>query len=98
MPDVYLPEPHREMTEADFQALMASEMWLWKQDLSGYEKKWIAVLGEKIIDSDADELALARRVVALGHTIDQYKVLTRYIRSFDEIEQGPECVPSPTLP
>jgi hypothetical protein len=85
MTDIPMPEPHREMTEEDFQALMASEMWLWEQDLSSYRKKWVAVLGEEIIDSDENEEELDRRVVALGHTIDQYKVLTRYVGGFDSI-------------
>ena len=58
--------PQREMNEEDFQALMASEMWLWKQDLSSYEKQWIAVLGETFLDSDADKEQLYRRLDALG--------------------------------
>jgi hypothetical protein len=80
-----MPTPQREMNDEDLHALMASDMWLWKQDLIPYHKKWVAVLGEKIIDSDADKETLDRRVVARGHTIDQYKVLTRYIRGYDEI-------------
>ena len=45
---------------------MASEMWLWKQDLCNYRKKWVAVLGEKIIDSDENEEEMDHWVVALG--------------------------------
>jgi hypothetical protein len=84
--DIPMPEPQREMTEEDFQALMASEMWLRTQDTTPYRGKCIAILGERIIDSDADEEALARRIVALGHAIDQYKVLTRYVRDYDELD------------
>ena len=86
MTEIPMPAPQREMTEEDFQALMASDIWLYQQDLTAYHKKWVAVLGEKIIDSDENEDKLDRRVGALGDTIDQYKVLTRYIRGFDEME------------
>jgi hypothetical protein len=79
------PAPQREMTEEDFQALMASDVWLHEQDLTPYHKKWVAVLGERIIDSDANKEQLHRRLGALGGTIDQYKVLTRYVPGFDEL-------------
>jgi hypothetical protein len=77
--------PEREMTEEDFQALMASDIWLYKQDLAPYHKKWVAAFGERIIDSDADEQALYDRLEALGNSVDRYKVLVRYIRGFDEV-------------
>ena len=73
------------MTDEDFNALMASDIWLYQQDLATYVKKWVAVLGERIIDSDANKEELYRRVNALGGTIDRYKVLIRYIPGFDEI-------------
>lgn len=84
MYDIPMPEPRREMTDEDFYALMASDLWLDKQDLTPYLGRWVAVLGEKVIDSDPDEEALALRIVALGHTIDQYKVLTRYLGGPDD--------------
>ncbi len=86
MTEIPMPEPQREMTEEDFQALMASDVWLYDQDLTPYHKKWVAVLGQKIIDADANQEALYRRLSALGHTIDHYKVLTRYIAGYDELE------------
>jgi hypothetical protein len=75
----------REMNDEDFNALMASDIWLYQQDLVPYDRKWVAVLGEKIIDSDANQEELYRRVNALGGTIDRDKVLIRYIPGFDEI-------------
>jgi hypothetical protein len=75
----------REMTDEDFYALMASDMWFRQQDLTPYLKKWIAVLGEKIIDADANEEELFRRVDALVDAIDQHKVLSRYIPGYGEM-------------
>jgi hypothetical protein len=87
MSETTKPAEPREMTEDDFQALMASDIWLYKQDLRPYHKKWVAVLGERILDADASEEELDRRVAALGDSIDQYKVLTRYIRGYDELSE-----------
>jgi hypothetical protein len=77
--------PPREMTEEDFQALIASDIWLYQQDLEPYHKKWVAVLGERILDADPSETELDARIAKLGDAIDQYKVLIRYIHGFDEI-------------
>jgi hypothetical protein len=82
------PEPiekPREMTDEDWNALLQSRLWLWEQDVSAYHKQWVAVLGKRIIDADANKEELYRRLDALGDTIDQYKVLVRYIPGFDEL-------------
>ena len=86
MADVLMPDPGREMTDEDTYALIGSDLWLRRQDLTPYQKKWVAVLSEKVIDSDADEEALGRRVVALWPGVDVYRVLIRYIPGYDELE------------
>jgi hypothetical protein len=80
-------EQQREMTDEDFNALMKSEVWLSNQKLD-YERMWVAVLGERIIATDPDRQELYRRLVAMGDTIDRYKVLIRYYPGWNEFDNG----------
>jgi len=86
-------EPQREMTEEDFQALMAAEFWLAKINSAGgtlpYQGMWIAVYGEQIIDADRSEEELDRRIEARGDSINLFRVLVRYVHTLDELSSQP---------
>jgi hypothetical protein len=73
------------MTDEDFNALMQSEMWLSNQKFD-FERMWVAVLGERILDKDPDKQELFGRLDALGDSIDQFKILIRYFPGRDEFD------------
>jgi hypothetical protein len=83
----------REMTEEDFNALMAAQVWLNKFSVAGgtldYQKMWIAVHSEKVVAAHADKYELYRQLDALGDSIDHYRVLVRYVHSLDELYSQP---------
>ena len=82
------PPPAYDRTPADHEALFASVVWFRQQEWAGladqYAGLYVAVLGEKVIDSDRDKDALIRRVQALGDTINQNRVLLQYLPTWEE--------------
>jgi hypothetical protein len=83
------PARQQHMTEEDGDAMFKSLIWFEKQrgarKLLDYQKMWVAVLGEQIIDADRSEEELNRRIAALGDSINQFRVLVRYLRGSDEL-------------
>ncbi len=78
------PEPtYPEWTQADRDAMFASVVWVHNQRSAGklkpYEGEYIAVLGEKIIDSDRDAEELGRRIERLCDTIPVNRVVLQYV-------------------
>jgi hypothetical protein len=72
-----------ERTQADQDAIFASVVWVHAQRSAGklkpYEGGYIAVLGEKIIDSDKDDEALGRRLEARRETLPINRVVLQYV-------------------
>ena len=93
MAETTKPLERREMTEEDFQALMAAEIWLDKFNSAGgtlpYQKMWIAVYDGQVIAAHADKQELYRELDALGGAINQFRVLVRYVRSLEEVALEP---------
>jgi hypothetical protein len=93
MSETTKPLEQREMTQEDFQALMAAEIWLDKLNSAGetlqYQKMWIAVYDRQVIAAHADKNELYRQLDALGDSINQFRVLVRYIRSLEEVALEP---------
>jgi hypothetical protein len=73
------PEP----TQADQDAMFRSVVWVHSQRSAGklkpYEGGYIAVLAEKIIDSDKDESTLVRRLEMLRESLPPNRVVIQYI-------------------
>jgi hypothetical protein len=73
------PEP----TQADRDAMFASVVWVHAQRSAGklkpYEGGYIAVLGERIIDSDKDDEALGRRLEAMREKLPINRVVLQYV-------------------
>jgi hypothetical protein len=78
-PAAAYPEP----TQADQDAQFASVVWADGQQSAGnlkpYEGTYIAVLGDRIIDHDADADELGRRVEARGNEIPVNRVVLQYV-------------------
>ena len=78
------PEPtYPERTQADQDAMFASVVWFrTKLDDASYEKykgKYVAILGEQIIDSDPNDEVLGRRIEAMHETIPINRVVLQYV-------------------
>lgn len=85
-PAINPPSPtHPEPTQADQDAMFASVVWVHDQRSAGklkpFEGGYIAVLGEKIIDSDGDEPTLVRRLEALGDALPPNRVVIQYVHT-----------------
>ncbi|MDB5305900.1 MAG: hypothetical protein JWO38_102 [Gemmataceae bacterium] len=76
------PTGQQFMTAEDAEAQFASVLWYEAQNAAGklpdYHEHFVAILGERIIDTDPDESELNRRLDALGDTIPQFQVVVRY--------------------
>lgn len=93
MSEITKPAEQQEMTEEDFQALMAAECWLAEFSRGGgtllYQGKWIAVHDEKIVAADADKQSLYRQLRDFGDSINRFRVLVRYVHTLDELYRMP---------
>jgi hypothetical protein len=73
----------------DGDAMFESVLWYEEQrvakKLQSYEKKYIAILDKQIIDADADKQALYHRLDALGNSINQRRVVVRYVASIEDL-------------
>ena len=73
------PEP----TGADHDAMFKSVVWVHAQRSAGklkpYEGGYIAVLDEKIIDSDTDDGVLGQRLEAMRGTLPINRVVLQYV-------------------
>jgi hypothetical protein len=78
----------REYTKEEERAMFASVVWLDDQINAGkmaeYAGKYVAVLGESILDADPNADELMRRVLALGNSIPQYRVVARYLPGWED--------------
>jgi len=79
------PATEPTMTDADWYALMDAAFWMDTQNLDSYHKKWIAIHGQQIIAAESDKRELYKQIDALGDSINQFRVLVRYIPGFDEL-------------
>jgi hypothetical protein len=77
------PPAYPEPTQADQDAMFASVVWVHDQREAGklkpYEGRYIAVLGEKIIDSDVNAETLGRRIEEMDGTIPVNRVVLQYV-------------------
>jgi hypothetical protein len=77
------PRPYPEPTRADRDAMFASVVWFRedcpKELVEKYYGMYVAILGEEIIDSDADANELGRRIEALGDAIPVNRVVLQYV-------------------
>jgi hypothetical protein len=82
-----LPGP-QDWTEADLDALAASDTWLAMKAppdlIERYKGMHVAVVGEQIVDGDRNFDTLGRRLEARGDTFPWLRVLFRYIPSDQE--------------
>jgi hypothetical protein len=78
-----------EITEADGEAMFASVVWFDKQQSTGvlqrYEGKYVAILGEQIVDADTNEVDLFRRIDAMGDRIPPNRLVVRYVPRIEEL-------------
>jgi hypothetical protein len=81
-----IPGP-QDWSETDLDALVASDVWLHTKAppelIARYRGMHVAVVGEQIIDGDADFDALGKRLEARGE-VPWLRVLFRYIPSDEE--------------
>jgi hypothetical protein len=72
----------------DGDAMFQSILWYEAQRAAGklkeYERMHIAIYGEEVIDADKDKYELYRRLDARGNSINQMRVVTRYVPHPDD--------------
>jgi hypothetical protein len=83
------PAPlYPDWTEADAEAIFASVVWFREQGGSEFYEQYkgmhVAVLGERIIDADANKEELVKRVEARAGTIQANRVLYQYLPTEEE--------------
>ena len=73
----------------DGDAMFASILWYENQRAAGkfkeYERKHIAILGEKIIAAAPSMEELSRQLDALGDSINRMRVVIKYVPSPDDL-------------
>jgi hypothetical protein len=88
-PSTSTPAEYPEITEIDGEAMFASVVWFDKQQstgvLQGYEGKYVAILGEQIVDADTNEDELFRRIDAMGDRIPPNRIVIRYVPRIEEL-------------
>lgn len=77
------PPTYPEPTQADRDVLFASVVWFRQQEWAGladqYQGKFVAVLGDQVIDADAEKDELVRRLEARGRSVPMNRVVLQYV-------------------
>jgi hypothetical protein len=83
-----LPSPDPEPTPEDHEAMFRSVVWFHEQGDTGalaqYAGKHVAILGETIIDADADPDALTDRLEAKGDALPN-RIVVQYVPGAEDL-------------
>jgi hypothetical protein len=87
-PPALVPTEYPKPTEADSEAMFASVVWFRTHQsdptFDQYEGKYVAILGERILDTDSNHEELIRRLDAMCDELPPNRVVIQYVHGLDE--------------